>query len=235
MSNKVFFILFLCAFSGIFLLGGPSYCPSEFSYCASAFSSQAPFIAPQDTLPSNKEGTIELRPRRGLHRGLYFSPPAVLQHFALGWRDFLADLFWLRFLQSADFCSFEKGLPVYTGDKKTCKQGWSYSMVSLLSDLAPRFRSPYTFSVVILSVFMGDKEGAKNILQKGLKYFPNDWKINFYAVYFYAIEMKEPEKAVLYARRSAENGGPSWLYDFSPENQPLTEHLKKNILDQYVK
>ena len=233
----MFFILFLFAFSGIFLLGGPSYCPLEFSHCTIVFSSKDSFIAPQDTrgFLSNKQVTIDPRSHRGLPRGLYFSPPAVLQHFALGWRDFLADVFWLRFLQSADFCSFEKGLPIYTGDKKNCERGWSYSMVSLLSDLAPRFKSPYTFSVVILSVFMGDKEGAKNILQKGLRYFPNDWKINFYAVYFYAIEMKEPEKAVLYARRSAENGGPSWLYDFSPENQPLTERLKKNILDQYVK
>lgn len=160
---------------------------------------------------------------------LYFAPPNVLQHFSLGYRDFMANLLWLRFIQDADFCSFEKGNPIYTGDKKHCELGWSYNMVDAITELAPRFKTPYTLSSVILSVFTGDKKGSEKILLKGLKYFPNDWRINFYSTYFYAVEMKQPKRAAHYAHQSAKNGGPYWLYSLAAKQHGETgtaEHLQ---------
>ena len=174
---------------------------------------------------------------------LYFAPPNVIQHFSLGYRDFLADLMWLRFIQDADFCSFEKGKPVYRGDKKHCELGWSYRMVEAISELAPRFRTLYKLSSVLLSVFIGDKLGAEKILLKGLKHFPNDWKINFYAAYHYVVEVKKPELAARYAYQSAKNGGPYWMYSLAAKQYAEAEHLllgetilnnllNKNITDE---
>ncbi len=171
---------------------------------------------------------------------LYFAPPNVLQYFSLGYRDFLANLLWLRFIQDADFCSFEKGKPVYKGGKKHCELGWSYNMVDAISELAPRFKTPYTLSPVIMSIFTGDKKGAERILLKGLKNFPKDWRINFYAAYLYAIDIKKPELAARYAYQSAKNGGPYWLYSLSAKKYGeanerllgetiLTNLLKRNL------
>ena len=156
---------------------------------------------------------------------LYFAPPNVLQHFSMGYRDFLANLLWLRFIQDADFCSFEKGLPVYKGDKKHCELGWSYHMVDAITELAPRFKTPYTLSSIILSVFTGDLKGAERVLLKGLKHFPQDWRINFYAAYLYALDLKKPEVAARYAYQSAKNGGPYWLYSFAAKQYGESSHL----------
>lgn len=156
---------------------------------------------------------------------LYFAPPNVLQYFSLGYRDFLANLLWLRFIQDADFCSFEKGKPVYKGDRKHCELGWSYHMVDAISELAPRFKTPYTLSSIILSVFTGDQKGAEQILLKGLKHFPQDWRINFYAAYLYAVDIKKPELAARYAYQSAKNGGPYWLYSLAAKQYGESQHL----------
>ena len=166
-------------------------------------------------------GDIKERERKPL----YFAPPNVLQHFSLGYRDFLANFLWLRFIQDADFCSFEKGKPVYKGDKKHCEMGWSYHMVDAITELAPRFRTPYTISSVILSVFTGDLKGAEQILLKGLKHFPNDWRINFYAAYLYSVDLKKPELAARYAYQSAKNGGPYWLYSLAAKQYGESKHL----------
>ncbi len=171
---------------------------------------------------------------------LYFAPPNVIQHFSLGYRDFLANLMWLRFIQDADFCSFEKGKPVYKGDIKHCELGWSYRMVDAISELAPRFKTPYTLSSILLSVFTGDKKGAEKILLKGLKYFPNDWKINFYAAYHYAVDVKKPELAAHYAYQSAKNGGPYWMYSLAAKQYAeeghllLGETILKNLLNRDI-
>ena len=171
---------------------------------------------------------------------LYFAPPKILQYFSLGYRDFLADLLWLRFIQDSDFCSFEKGKPEYKGSLKHCELGWSYNMAEAISELAPRFKTLYTLSPVIMSIFTGDKKGAERILLKGLKHFPKDWRINFYMAYLYAIDIKKPELAARYAYQSAENGGPDWLYSFSAKQYGeakqfilgeavLTELLKRDL------
>ena len=171
---------------------------------------------------------------------LYFAPPNVIQHFSLGYRDFLANLLWLRFIQDADFCSFKKGKSVYKGDIKHCELGWSYRMVDAISELAPRFKTPYTLSSILLSVFTGDKKGAENILLKGLKYFPNDWKINFYAAYHYAVDVKKPELAARYAYQSAKNGGPYWMYSLAAKQYAekghllLGETILKNLLNRDI-
>ena len=88
-------------------------------------------------------------------------------------------------------------------------------MTDLITDLSPRFKAPYLFSAVMLSIFTGDKKGADRILQKGLRQFPKDWRLLFYSTYFYSMEVKQWDKAVDYAHQSAKNGGPQWLYGFA--------------------
>ena len=171
-------------------------------------------------------------------RPLYFAPPNIIQHFSLGYKDFMANLLWLRYLQSADFCSFEKGIPVYRGDKKHCEFGWGYHMVDAITELSPRFNPVYTISASVLSVFTGDIKGAEKILLKGVKYFPDDWQINLYISYIYTVDINNPERAAHHAYKAAENGGPEWLYNLAAKkhgemgNQRLGEIILQNLLNR---
>ena len=146
-------------------------------------------------------------------RVFYFAPPEVINHFSMGFSDLYADILWMRLIQDIDFCSSKMGKPAYDGNiKYQCEKGWSYRMTEAITNLAPRFLSPYEISGSIMSVIMGDKLGAKKIYDKAVKNFPNNWKIHFSAGYHYLLELKEEEKAAELLKKSADLGGPYWLY-----------------------
>ena len=153
---------------------------------------------------------------QSVRKPYYFAPPDVIRYFSFGYNDIYADLLWIRYLQDADFCTFQKGIPIYDGKTKySCNKGWAYHMAHAITELAPRFKKPYVVSGVILGVLMGDKEGARLILDKAVRYFPNDWDILFHAGNHYLIELEEAEQAADYLLRAAKLGGPVWLYSLS--------------------
>ena len=153
---------------------------------------------------------------KSFRKPYYFAPPEVIRYFTFGYNDIYADLLWVRYIQSADFCSFQKGVPVYDGETKhQCHKGWAYHMAHAITELAPRFQRPYIVSGVMLGVLMGDKEGARIILDKAVKQFPEDWKVLFHAGNHYLIELNEPEQAAEYLLGAAKKGGPLWLYSLS--------------------
>ena len=146
----------------------------------------------------------------------YFAPPEVIRYFTFGYNDIYADLLWVRYIQNADFCNFQKGIPVYDGETKfQCHKGWAYHMAHAITELSPRFKKPYIISGVMMGVLMGDKEGARLILDKAVKQFPKDWDVLFHAGNHYLIELDEPEQAAEYLLEAAKNGGPMWLYSLS--------------------
>ena len=102
-------------------------------------------------------------------KAFYFAPPKIIKHFSFGFRELYADILWMRLLQDIDFCSSKKGLPIYDGKTKyQCEKGWSYKMTEAITELAPRFLSPYEIAGSIMSVIMGDKKGAGKIYDKAL-------------------------------------------------------------------
>ena len=176
---------------------------------------------------------------------VYFAPPEIITHFSLGFSDLYADLLWMRLIQDIDFCGSQKGIPIYDGSKKYhCEKGWSFKMAEAITELAPRFLTVYQMSGSIMSIIMGDKQGAKQIYDKALKYFPNHWKIHFSAGYHYLLELKEEEKAAKLLIRSADLGGPYWLYALAAQTysklgklllskEILLEAIKKDITGKY--
>ena len=154
--------------------------------------------------------------RKSHDHPVYFAPPPVIKHFAFGFPDLYADLLWVRLLQDVDFCASEKGLPKYDGKTSyQCEKGWSYKVTDTLTELAPRFLKAYIIAGSIMGVIMGDQEGAKAIYDKGLKRFPNNWRLLFGAGHHYLSEIQDREKGAELLLRSAQNGGPLWLYDLS--------------------
>ena len=146
----------------------------------------------------------------------YFAPPEVIKYFSFGYNDIYADLLWIRYIQNADFCRYEQGIPVYDGKTKyKCHKGWAYHMSNAITELAPRFKKPYVLSSVIMGVIMGDKEGTRLILDKAVERFPDDWDISFHAGHHYLMELNQPYKAADLLLNAAKRGGPIWLYSLS--------------------
>ena len=178
-------------------------------------------------------------------RPLYFAPPQVIKYFSFGFNEVYGDILWLRLIQDMDFCSGERGRPIYTGKKKyQCQQGWSYRMTDAITELAPRFLSPYLRVSSIMSVIMRDKEGAKKIYDKGVKRFPGNWNLHFQAGYHYIWELKDEAQGTELLLQAARNGGPQWLYNLVVKKyrgfgklilarQVLMEFLQKDTKKQY--
>ena len=178
-------------------------------------------------------------------RPLYFTPPQVIKYFSFGFAEVYGDILWLRLIQDMDFCSGEKGRPVYTGKKKyPCQQGWSYKMTDAITELVPRFLAPYLRASSIMSVIMRDKEGAKRIYDKGVKRFPGNWNLHFQAGYHYIWELKDETRGAELLLQAARNGGPQWLYNLVVKKyrkfgklmlarQVLEEFLQNDINKQY--
>ncbi len=163
----------------------------------------------------------------------YFSPPEVIKYFTFGYNDIYADLLWVRYIQNSDFCGYEYGLPVYDGKTRfSCHKGWSYHMANAITELAPRFKRPYITSSVIMGIIMGDKEGARLILDKAVKQFPNDWDVFFHAGHHYLLELNQPSIAADLLLTAAKQGGPYWLYSLSAKL--YSESGRINVAEQMM-
>jgi len=95
--------------------------------------------------------------------------------------------------------------------KVTCAKGWAFQMLDQITDLAPRFRMPFSIGPISLSILSEDQEGAAIIFEKGIKAFPHDWQILYKASYFYLYEKKDPLKAAHLLLEAEKSGGPDWL------------------------
>ena len=189
-------------------------------------------------------GTLKSHPA---NRPIYFAPPQAIKHFSFGFAEVYGDILWLRLIQDMDFCSSEKGKPIYKeGFKYQCQEGWSYKMTDALTELTPRFFSPYITASSIMSVIMGDKIGAKKIYDKGVKRFPHNWNLLFHAGYHYIWELKDEDRGTELLLQSARNGGPKWLYSLAAKKyrahgklllarETLQEFLKKDTTGKYQK
>lgn len=144
------------------------------------------------------------------------------KYFALGYKDTVADVIWLKVLQNIDYCEGDRAISVNQNsqvskilDEKQkpsrCDQGWVYQWINFASDLAPRFQTLYPTGGTALSVLVDDREGAKKIFDKGLSFYPDDWVLNYRAGYHYLYEMQDPKQAANLLMMSYKNGGPAFL------------------------
>ncbi len=177
------------------------------------------------------------------------NPPKLTVHETLGYHDLVADSLWLRVIQDIDFCEGErKEKAVNTGNnylealafkniESRCKMGWVYQMLDAITNLAPKFKKPYTAGAVSLSVGVDDREGARLIFEKAIKQFPDDWTIAYAASYHYLFEIQDAARAADLLLQANRYGGPTWLpvlasrlYSASGRNE-----LGRSVLEEYLK
>lgn len=169
-----------------------------------------------------------LTPPRGEEAKKFLSPPPeYIEHFHLGFKESMADSLWLRWIQDSDFCQtyFEskKNEPLADERKanddlllanprhKICDSSWGFKMLDAITRLDPRFLMPYMAGAVTLSVLVEDYEGASILFDRGLQYYPNDWKLLYRAAYHYQFDKKDLPKAAATLIRAGENGAPPWV------------------------
>lgn len=156
-------------------------------------------------------------------------PPKDLPQFTFGHRDTFADSFWIRTIQDMDYCENGPALPVPTNTSQeklihgqqewappSCHTGWVYHMLDTVTELAPRFKTPYISGALTLSVIVADRQGATLLFEKGLKQFPNDGRLAFYAAYHMLYEEANPKRAAELLIQAGKNGGaPAWVFSLA--------------------
>jgi hypothetical protein len=152
---------------------------------------------------------------KSVRRPLMVTPPSAIVHFHFGFNENLADAFWIRLIQDNHFCEKRpiKGEAGYIAGGLVpidCEKGWVYYMLEAVTELAPKFRMPYLTGGVMLSVLVGDKEGARLIFEKALKRIPDDWAIPYRAAYHYLEEEKDYKRAAELFAMVGPLGGPWW-------------------------
>ena len=185
-----------------------------------------------------------------------FLPPSKdLKYLSFGFNEILADSLWLRWIQNIDACgkaltdrgnvinsdalSDNKFAATITSvqKKKVCSQGWSFRMLDAVTDLSPKFRTPYGIGASNLSVIAEDHIGAKLIFEKGAKQFPKDWRLLYQGAYHFLYELNDLKSAGDWLKRAADNGAPDWLYSLSSRVYTEAGQIEFGIkrLEDYLK
>lgn len=134
----------------------------------------------------------------------FIAPPPQIQHYSIGMRYQLSDVFWIRSLQDLDYC--EKMLA-----KNSCRgQSWVFKMLEAVTNLDENYYMAYAVGGLALTVLVSDYEGASRIFDKGVRQFPDDWQLLYRAGYHVLYEEKNFLKAADLFKRAGEKGAPSW-------------------------
>lgn len=137
----------------------------------------------------------EYRPQRPVLEGVSFGfnerkpsfSPDSLRLMSFGYPRVFSSLLWLRFLQ-------------YTPPERSPEDGfsWIYYDLEAISDLDPDFIPAYENAGIFLSVVTTDKKGAELIFLKGIRRFPERWRLHAYLAYHYEHELDDREQAGRY-------------------------------------
>lgn len=172
-----------------------------------------------------------LRPATFKRENYFLYPPKDIIHFTFGYKEAMADLFWIRSIQDFDYCEDKI-------DKLNCVgNSWLYKMLDIVTDLSPQFRTAHSMGPIALSIIVSDISGASKLFDKATIRFPNDWVILGRAAYHALYEENDRAKAARLLKAGAENGGPYWYYILAGRmyaeggDKELGEALLKELKD----
>lgn len=136
-------------------------------------------------------------------------PPPGIEHYSIGLRYQLSDLFWIRAIQDFGYCEEQIA-------KHQCKENtWMSDMLLAILDLDPNYRIVYLTGGLSLTILVSDYAGASKVFDRGVAQFPNDWQLLYAAAYHALYEEKNNKKAAGLYFRAAQNGAPEWVYSLA--------------------
>ena len=95
--------------------------------------------------------------------------------------------------------------------RRYCDNSWSFKMLDATTRLAPRFKMPYFAGAITLSVITEDYDGAKEIFERGIKTYPDDWELLYRASYHFLFDRGDLPRAAELLSRAGKLGAPYWL------------------------
>lgn len=128
----------------------------------------------------------------------YILPSTIVSAFSFGFKNILADLYWVKAIQ--DFSIWDGHDPFYVQEYKN------------IATLDPKFSYPYLLGILTFtSKSAGEKvlnasilETIEPVIQTGIENLPDNWEIPFYLGTGFQLT-KNPEKAFKYLKLAAEN------------------------------
>jgi tetratricopeptide (TPR) repeat protein len=112
--------------------------------------------------------------------------PEFLRIISLGNNRLLADFFWIQSLIESDLDHY----------KSKDLNNWLYLRFNTILLLDPKFLEAYQYGGLYLSILKDDKIGAKDIYERGLRAYPNDYFLIFNAGFHYFFELNDEQNAL---------------------------------------
>lgn len=140
-----------------------------------------------------------------------------LRLFSSGHKRILSSSFWIITLLEADDEKYRK------------KDGnsWMYHRFMSIADLEPEFYQNYLYGGMFLSIIKDDLSGAAELYERGLKQFPEDYRLNYNAGFNYYFEMGDFEKGLIRLEKILDHPRVPWRIKF------LVNKLKFEVTNQY--
>jgi hypothetical protein len=115
----------------------------------------------------------------------------LLLFFNLGNKRLISDLLWVQTLLESDEEHYGKN----------DLNSWMYLRFLSISMLDPLFYENYMYGGLYLSIVKDDILGAAEILEIGLKHYPSDYKLNYYAGFNFYFEQGNFKKGLTYLEK----------------------------------
>ena len=126
----------------------------------------------------------------------YILPTSIVTNFSFGFRNILADLYWVSAIQ--DFSIWDGEDPFYVQEYKN------------IAALDPQFSYPYLLGILTFTSRSASEKtlqpqrllSIEPVIQKGIESLPDNWEIPFYMGTGFQLT-KNPEKALYYLKIAA--------------------------------
>ena len=155
---------------------------------------------------------------RSIEETLYFSSSA-LKRLSLGYKELLADIYWLRALQYFGGRGFKEENPELL-----------YHYFDILTDLDPKFVNAYRFGGTFLAepppLGLGDIEKGTMLFDKGRKNNPENFRIPLEEAFMYYLYVKDYDKAAELFNEASEKPSLTGLRRATIKGMAASAHSK---------
>lgn len=112
--------------------------------------------------------------------------PIIYHLLSLGNKRFVSDFLWIYTLIESDVEHYSsKDL-----------NNWMYLRFDTILNLDPEFLEAYQYGAQYLSIIKDDDLGAKDLYERGLHHYPNDYFLNWNGGFHFLYELSNPTKAL---------------------------------------
>ena len=115
----------------------------------------------------------------------------ILLFLNFGNRRIIADFLWIQTLLESDNEHY----------KQKDLNSWMYLRFLNISYLDPMFFENYVYGGLYLSIIKDDVLGAAEIFERGLIFYPDNYKLNYYAGFNYYFEQGNFKKGIKFLER----------------------------------